>query len=245
MIEINQRNYFYTQFLSNPVPPPAEAVLIIRQEKKHKASENPLYFSLSCEEQEKLSTTSSKEQEVLKIPLGIECGNDLEYQMIVPLNATQEMMQLTNLLFTYYAIGENAYPVDLMVAMLVRKTLEVNTELLSTEHSYLSLLSFISNNLHRQLTINELAEAVHLTPSSLQRLCKKMSNLSPLKLFRKIQFCEAIRLLKTTSLPIQEIGQRLGFSDPAHFSKAFKKMIGAPPLEIRRFEAQLVEEEKG
>ena len=45
---------------------------------------------------------------------------------------------------------------------------------------------------------------------------------------------EASRLLAFTRLPMSEIGYRLGFDDPSHFSKRFRAARGLAPSAYRR-----------
>jgi AraC-like DNA-binding protein len=44
----------------------------------------------------------------------------------------------------------------------------------------------------------------------------------------------ALRLIRHQGLPVKEVAYRLGFSDPAAFSRAFKRWTGSSPGEMRR-----------
>ena len=44
---------------------------------------------------------------------------------------------------------------------------------------------------------------------------------------------DAIKLLQNTSLTVEQIALRLGYTDPANFSRAFKKWTGEPPSQYR------------
>jgi AraC-like DNA-binding protein len=44
----------------------------------------------------------------------------------------------------------------------------------------------------------------------------------------------ALRLIRHQGLPVKEAAYRLGFSDPAAFSRAFKRWTGTSPGEMRR-----------
>ncbi|HMY82724.1 MAG TPA: helix-turn-helix transcriptional regulator, partial [Agitococcus sp.] len=44
---------------------------------------------------------------------------------------------------------------------------------------------------------------------------------------------DAIKLLQNTSLTIEQIALRLGYTDPANFTRAFKKWTGDTPSKYR------------
>lgn len=44
---------------------------------------------------------------------------------------------------------------------------------------------------------------------------------------------DAIKMLQSTSLTVEQIAQRLGYTDPANFSRAFKKWTGDNPSSYR------------
>ena len=45
---------------------------------------------------------------------------------------------------------------------------------------------------------------------------------------------EIASLLKTTSMPLKEVAQRMGFSSQAHLSRFFKKHKGVSPTEYKQ-----------
>lgn len=69
---------------------------------------------------------------------------------------------------------------------------------------------------------------------SLQRELSK-SRLTYLDLLERIRFETATRLLKETNAPIYEIADKLGYSDPSPFARAFRRTAGITPSEYRRF----------
>jgi AraC family L-rhamnose operon regulatory protein RhaS len=50
----------------------------------------------------------------------------------------------------------------------------------------------------------------------------------------KLRLYIASQLLRDTTLPITEIYERVGFNDPAHFGRQFRKHYGTSPSEYRR-----------
>jgi AraC family transcriptional regulator len=44
----------------------------------------------------------------------------------------------------------------------------------------------------------------------------------------------ALRLLHTTDRPVLEIATRLGYANPAHFRRAFRRAFGVAPGQVER-----------
>ena len=74
-------------------------------------------------------------------------------------------------------------------------------------------------------------------PAYITRCVKKKYHMTPLQLLIQIRMEEARKLLKTTSLHVNTIGQLVGYPDAAYFSKQFKQVMGMTAAACRR-EAQ-------
>jgi transcriptional regulator GlxA family with amidase domain len=46
---------------------------------------------------------------------------------------------------------------------------------------------------------------------------------------RRLRVAEARRLLADLDLPVKEVGRRVGFEDPYHFSRVFRAIDGLSP----------------
>lgn len=53
------------------------------------------------------------------------------------------------------------------------------------------------------------------------------------KLARQVRLDTALELLEETDLDITEIAQRVGYSDPSHFGRAFRESLGVTPSSMR------------
>ncbi len=95
-------------------------------------------------------------------------------------------------------------------------------------------LDFISVNLNKYLSINELCKQSGLGPTHLSRLFKAHLNSSPVEYFLKEKFAWARHLLYTTNMAIKEIAAVLGYEDPLYFSAQFKKRAGVSPRNFRQ-----------
>jgi AraC-like DNA-binding protein len=54
--------------------------------------------------------------------------------------------------------------------------------------------------------------------------------MSPLQFQKQIRLQEARRLLLAGEADAATAGYRVGYDDPAHFSREYKRMFGAPPM---------------
>lgn len=77
------------------------------------------------------------------------------------------------------------------------------------------------------------ARAVGLTPGHLGALCRAGLGKSAGAVIRERVVHEAKRLLRYTDLTAAEVGDRLGFTDPAYFARYFRRETGTPPSVYR------------
>jgi AraC-like DNA-binding protein len=85
----------------------------------------------------------------------------------------------------------------------------------------------------RNVTIAAAADAAAMSVRTLQRRLTE-SNLSYSSLIDQVRLARAIRLLEEPMVTISGIAFDLGFSDPAHFTRAFKRWSSVSPREYRR-----------
>jgi AraC-like DNA-binding protein len=89
------------------------------------------------------------------------------------------------------------------------------------------------NYLHIQC-LDDLARAVHVDPAYLCRLFKRFNSLSPLRYCMQIKMNHAAELLLASGALVKNVSVELNFSDPYHFSRAFKSIYGIPPENYMR-----------
>ncbi len=82
--------------------------------------------------------------------------------------------------------------------------------------------------------VADYAELLSKSPKTLSNLFKKYEVASPLKIINERILLEAQRLLRFSDLTAEEIGQELGYNEPSHFSKFFRKQTGTSPLSYRK-----------
>jgi len=77
--------------------------------------------------------------------------------------------------------------------------------------------------------LEDLAEKMNLSRSSLYRKIKDITNLRPVDFIKKARLNYSAKLLLTKNLSVNEIAWRSGFSDPKYFSKCFLQEFGCYP----------------
>lgn len=102
-----------------------------------------------------------------------------------------------------------------------------------TPSQALSLKNYIEQNLMLPLSVEDMAGYVHLSRSRAIHLFKEVYGITPYHYYLTQKGELACTLLKCTTLSIQEISDRLGFSDYHHFSGFFRKWYGVSPSQYR------------
>ncbi len=82
-------------------------------------------------------------------------------------------------------------------------------------------------------TIGEAAAAADLTRRTLQRRLKD-AGYTYRQLVEEVRFGTAIRLLVRPGTNLVGIARALGYSDPAHFTRAFRRWTGETPSAFRQ-----------
>jgi len=83
-------------------------------------------------------------------------------------------------------------------------------------------------------TIARYADMVGVTPDRLNATVQRTTGRSPLALIHSRLMHEAEAMIDNSSLQIAEIAEELGFSDPAYFSRFYKRMSGHSPNARRK-----------
>lgn len=101
-------------------------------------------------------------------------------------------------------------------------------------HSTRMVLQLIAQRYQEeQLSVNELAEAVHRTAIHLTTSFKEDTGRTIKRVLTDVRIEAAQRLLATTNLSIGEIAHKTGYGNANYFSKLFRQETGCAPNEYR------------
>lgn len=95
------------------------------------------------------------------------------------------------------------------------------------------VVAYMTANLERRVSRDELAARVHMHPASFDRAFRAIHGVTPKQLLRELRLRRARELLETTELPLEAVAARSGFSDAAHLSRVWRASWGTPPGEYR------------
>lgn len=91
------------------------------------------------------------------------------------------------------------------------------------------LIDWLTQNIHRQITVSEMADHVHLSERQLTRLFKQHLNCTPSSYFRKIKLNYARDLLGEENISVEHVAYRTGFSSYDSFRRAFFRQFSISP----------------
>jgi|GEM_PF-650884 len=92
----------------------------------------------------------------------------------------------------------------------------------------------IEKNFAGDISLEQVAKHVHLSPAYLSELFKKETGMSFIDYKTIIRIEQAKKLLSTPSMNIAEVSAKVGYSDPKYFSKLFKKITGKTIFEYKK-----------
>jgi len=101
-----------------------------------------------------------------------------------------------------------------------------------SEDRYLMLqpaAELMVKNLGRNVTLQELAASVALSPSQFGRVFQERFGMTPHQYLRGLRMDAAADLLTSTDLSLKEIAHRCGYYDQSHMSNEFRKVKHMPP----------------
>ena len=91
----------------------------------------------------------------------------------------------------------------------------------------------IRESLEAALTIQEIAQELSISYSTLRKLFKEHTGFAPALYQQNLRLQRAKELLSTTDESIKEIAYRLNFESPDYFSAKFKSQTGMKPSDFR------------
>lgn len=141
-----------------------------------------------------------------------------EYAQKAPLHEKMLTLCLNQILITLYRINPALF--------------------LSQNHRGNAMVKEIQSRLEEQyghpITLNDLANDYHISPSHLSHLFKKITGYSIMEYLQVCRLSAAKKALSSSDQSIKEIVSKCGFGDESNFSRMFKERTGMTPTSFRK-----------
>lgn len=97
-------------------------------------------------------------------------------------------------------------------------------------HRVARAVAKLRKNFDKPLRIERVAREVGMSASRFHAHFKAVTAMSPLQFQKELRLQEARRLMLSENLDAGEAGYRVGYDDPAYFSRDYKRHFGEPPM---------------
>lgn len=155
-------------------------------------------------------------KELLLKPVKLSENSDTEHGQIA--KNCIELLVLDNIKYAYKPI---------------KSGLGDETYLFASEKLAEKITSYISSDLEREMTLDELADKFFFSKSYIKRVYKKQTGQGVMQARTDFKIKKAKKML-ADGKKAAEIAELLGFSSANHFSSVFKKRTGVSPTEYKK-----------
>jgi AraC-like DNA-binding protein len=94
-------------------------------------------------------------------------------------------------------------------------------------------ISFMKQEMHRPLTVRDLANAVSMSESAFAHVFKATTGASPLQFLKQLRMEQASKVL-LNGANVNEAADKAGYASLSHFIHEFKRYFGEPPRAYAR-----------
>ena len=117
---------------------------------------------------------------------------------------------------------------------VVKENRGISLEKVAEEHVLGNRIKeYIDRHYHEPLSLQEIGNALNISPYYLSHVFKGMSGYSPIQYLLRRRLGEAQTLLISTDLPIIDITLMTGFDTQNYFNAQFTKHVGVSPKRYR------------
>ncbi len=92
---------------------------------------------------------------------------------------------------------------------------------------------FLLARVEDRLSVDEVARAACLSPTRAKQVFRAAFGCGIMAYFNQLKIWQAKRLLGASSLTVDQISRKFGFSSPSYFSRVFQRVTGESPSDFR------------
>ncbi len=187
-----------------------------------------------------LISTNFAAEEVLFKPL-LGCADPIIKNLLELFKQEFALNMLTDALYTE-ALA-TALSLHLIRTYANKQPIKVIHEVYNDRSQLNDTIEYIEQNLDREITVQKLAQRLHLSISVFARSFREIIGISPYQFIINQRLERAKRLLldRDANLPIATICQMCGFSNPSAFTTRFSQKHGISPAKYRLASAEFTQ----
>lgn len=123
----------------------------------------------------------------------------------------------------------------ILIQLLRSEDFSIRNSLNKKNHKEIQVVkNYMKVNYHKNITLDDLVELVHINKFYLIRIFKQEVGMSPIDYLIHVRIDEAQKMLRNTNIAIADIAHLVGFQSPSHFSKTFRELSNMTPSQYRR-----------
>lgn len=127
---------------------------------------------------------------------------------------------------------------ELLLVRISEQSLTTRQARSGAWRTYRQCRQYIDSRFLTLQSAHQAAEHCNIAPEYMCRLFRKFARQTPYQLLVRLKMGRAAELLLHSDLLIKDVADMVGFADPYHFSKVFKKVHGVSPrtflIRVRR-----------
>ena len=100
-------------------------------------------------------------------------------------------------------------------------------------HQLRKVEDHIAEHLADEISVEQLAELVELSPSHFAHVFKETTGVTPLQFITRQRVTRAQQLIRETSRSLIDVGLEIGYTSPSHFAQVFRRVVGVTPTAFR------------
>ena len=146
----------------------------------------------------------------------------------------QQLYAARRMYYNELDLVELSHLLGLLLMQAARTIKPLSSRQLSSNDQIRKSIRFMEKNPHHNCSLEDLISIAGMSARNYSRQFRALTGVAPINYFVQMKINDAGHKLKYTELPIDQIAQSLGYTDPLYFSRAFRKSQGVAPSAYRK-----------
>jgi AraC-like DNA-binding protein len=174
-------------------------------------------------------------EETIYMSIAVEANYLPGVHLIFPDRDGKLRWLASNILAEFQAVGLSPLVhVYSQALLLLVERLWAEGDRISQDHDFVDVvIQYINTHYAESLSMDRLAAVAHVSKTYLAHKFRQRTGKTLMRYVQEVRVEEAIRLLVTTRHSIGTVARMVGFADPLHFSRVFKRISGRTPSAMR------------